>query len=189
MLIGKMFNKDVFVESERKLTIVIGENGTGKTYFLDTLNDFFKSRDEKVLYFREDRYFHFEDEKDVVDTLESAEVLNSIIAGGREKIDLDKMKFELNHLKQYKDKYISSGGIQWINFLYNFEKAEQDTNLLIDLPERNLDFMKTNAFLDKVLTYDKFKRIFIATHSPTIIKNHFDNTIDIDLILGREEDL
>lgn len=187
MLIGKMFNKDVFIDENRRLTIVIGENGAGKTYLLDTLNDFFKERNENVLYLGEDRYFHFEDEKDVIDTLESAEVLNGI-TGIKDRINLDKMSFELNHLIQYKDKYISSGSIQWINFLYNFEKAEQDTNLLIDLPERNLDFMKSNAFLNKVLSYDKFKRIFIATHSPTLIKNSFDDAIDIDLILSREED-
>jgi len=79
-------------------------------------------------------------------------------------------------------KHLSSGEKQEIVLIYELIfKTEQSSLVLIDEPEISLHIAWQKMFMDDLMKIVKFKNFttFVATHSPSIINNHWDLQIDL----------
>ena len=86
---------------------------------------------------------------------------------------------------------LSSGEKQEIILFYKllFETPE-NTLLLIDEPEISLHIAWQKKFMDDLYKIIKFKKlnVIVATHSPQIINNHWENQIDLGELYGQQLD-
>lgn len=93
--------------------------------------------------------------------------------------------------KQISLSQLSSGEKQEIILFYKliFETPE-NTLLLIDEPEISLHIAWQKKFMDDLYKIIKFKKlnVIVATHSPQIINNHWENQIDLGELYGRQFD-
>ena len=82
---------------------------------------------------------------------------------------------------------LSSGEKQQIVLYYNliFE-LEDKTVLMIDEPEISLHIIWQRDFMDDLLEVikDKNIKVIVATHSPQILSNHWDNQVDLGELYG-----
>ena len=89
--------------------------------------------------------------------------------------------------KQISLSQLSSGEKQEIILFYKliFETPE-NTLLLIDEPEISLHIAWQKKFMDDLYKIIKFKKlnVIVATHSPQIINNHWENQIDLGELYG-----
>lgn len=82
---------------------------------------------------------------------------------------------------------LSSGEKQEIVLFFELIfDTPNDILLLIDEPEISLHISWQKMFIDDLLKIAKFKnfKIILATHSPQIISNHWDNQIDLGELYG-----
>lgn len=90
--------------------------------------------------------------------------------------------------KQISLSQLSSGEKQEIILFYKliFETPE-NTLLLIDEPEISLHIAWQKKFMDDLYKIIKFKKlnVIVATHSPQIINNHWENQIDLGELYGQ----
>lgn len=100
-----------------------------------------------------------------------------------EDVDVKGKKLSLSQL--------SSGEKQEIILFYKliFETPE-NTLLLIDEPEISLHIAWQKKFMDDLYKIIKFKKlnVIVATHSPQIINNHWENQIDLGELYGKQLD-
>lgn len=93
--------------------------------------------------------------------------------------------------KQISLSQLSSGEKQEIILFYKliFETPE-NTLLLIDEPEISLHIAWQKKFMDDLYKIIKFKKlnVIVATHSPQIINNHWENQIDLGELYGKQLD-
>ena len=93
--------------------------------------------------------------------------------------------------KQISLSQLSSGEKQEIILFYKliFETPE-NTLLLIDEPEISLHIAWQKKFMDDLYKIIKFKKlnVIVATHSPQIINNHWENQIDLGELYGKQFD-
>ena len=93
--------------------------------------------------------------------------------------------------KQISLSQLSSGEKQEIILFYKliFETPE-NTLLLIDEPEISLHIAWQKKFMDDLYKIIKFKKlnVIVATHSPQIINNHWENQIDLGELYGQQFD-
>ena len=86
---------------------------------------------------------------------------------------------------------LSSGEKQEIILFYKliFETPESSL-LLIDEPEISLHIAWQKKFMDDLYKIIKFKKlnVIVATHSPQIINNHWENQIDLGELYGQQFD-
>lgn len=91
--------------------------------------------------------------------------------------------------KQLSLSQLSSGEKQEIILFYKliFETPE-NTLLLIDEPEISLHIAWQKKFMDDLYKIIKFKKlnVIVATHSPQIINNHWENQIDLGELYGQQ---
>ena len=84
---------------------------------------------------------------------------------------------------------LSSGEKQEIILFYKliFE-TPANTLLLIDEPEISLHIAWQKKFMDDLYKIIKFKKlnVVVATHSPQIINNHWENQIDLGELYGKQ---
>ena len=89
--------------------------------------------------------------------------------------------------KKIKLSMLSSGEKQQIVLYYNliFE-LEDKTVLMIDEPEISLHIIWQRDFMDDLLEVikDKNIKVIVATHSPQILSNHWDNQVDLGELYG-----
>lgn len=89
--------------------------------------------------------------------------------------------------KKIKLSMLSSGEKQQIVLYYNliFE-LEDKTVLMIDEPEISLHIVWQQDFMNDLLEVikDKNIKVIVATHSPQILSNHWDNQIDLGELYG-----
>lgn len=179
MYIGKIFNKyPVNFDMDRKVTIITGLNGSGKTKTLELLNDYFINKGENVLFFPARRRLTITKEDieklDTMSKLLNENTLKDLI---EKRYDISD-PFAFEHCKH--GQYINSGYLQLINFWYNialFEK--QDVIVLIDLIEVSLHPLIQEVFIQGLLEFNKIKKLIITTHSPFIIQEFKDEVINI----------
>ena len=102
------------------------------------------------------------------------------------RIDISKedgFKFSTNHGKPLALGDLSSGEQQEVVLLYELLfKVEAGTLVLIDEPEISLHVAWQAQFLDDLLKIIELQKInvIIATHSPQIINNRWDLTVDLE---------
>lgn len=95
----------------------------------------------------------------------------------------DGFKFSTDHGKPLALGDLSSGEQQEVVMLYELLfKVNAGTLVLIDEPELSLHVVWQKQFLDDLFQIIKLKKIniVIATHSPQIINNHWDLTVDLE---------
>ncbi|SJM90879.1 ATPase [Crenothrix polyspora] len=95
----------------------------------------------------------------------------------------DGFKFSTDQGKPLQLSDLSSGEQQEVVMLYELLfKVKTGTMVLIDEPELSLHVVWQKQFLDDLFQIIKLKKIniVIATHSPQIINNHWDLTIDLE---------
>ncbi|MGZ4957039.1 MAG: AAA family ATPase [Methylobacter sp.] len=102
------------------------------------------------------------------------------------RIDISKkdgFKFSTNQGKPLALSELSSGEQQEVVLLYELLfKVKPGTLVLIDEPELSLHVVWQKQFLDdlfKIIELQKIN-IVVATHSPQIINNHWDLTVDLE---------
>lgn len=84
---------------------------------------------------------------------------------------------------------LSSGEQNLIILLYELLfVAENNSLILIDEPEISLHVTWQKAFIDDLMQISNIKRfaLIIATHSPQIINNRWDNTLDLFELFGEK---
>jgi archaellum biogenesis ATPase FlaH len=175
--IGKIFDKDFNFPIEEKLKIVFGENGSGKTLALRKLASYFIEHGENVLYFPSERIFTADPE-----TIRNAVyglLVNKKLCGEDpyKKYGFVKssIEYDLDHLEQYHNQYITSGIIQWVNFFGNIvSNADKEVIVIIDSPERSLHIRVQRNFVDDILELSNVKKLIICTHDPSMLGNHGD---------------
>ena len=104
------------------------------------------------------------------------------------RIDISKdegFKFSTEHGKSLALGDLSSGEQQEVVLLYELLfKVNPGTLVLIDEPELSLHVGWQKQFLDDLFKINKLQKIdvIIATHSPQIINEHWDLTVDLEEI-------
>ena len=171
--IGKIFNEyNVKFPLENKLSIIIGENGTGKTKSLECLYDYLiENEDCKTIFLEEYRFKLFNK-----DDIASLKMLIKL-----QEIEIDDSCFNIDHNYYQLGEFLTSGKEQFLNMLYAASKCING-NLLIDLPESNLSLHLQGQLINTLLSFD-LKRLVIVTHSPEILGNYYDKAIEIDDIV------
>jgi predicted ATP-binding protein involved in virulence len=102
------------------------------------------------------------------------------------RIDISKedgFKFSTSHGKSLALGDLSSGEQQEVVLLYELLfKVQPGTLVLIDEPELSLHVVWQKQFLDDLLKIIELQKInvIIATHSPQIINNRWDLTVDLE---------
>lgn len=95
----------------------------------------------------------------------------------------DGFKFSTDQKKSLALSDLSSGEQQEVVLLYELLfKVKPGTLVLIDEPELSLHVVWQKQFLDDLFTIIELQKISIvvATHSPQIINNHWDLTVDLE---------
>jgi predicted ATP-binding protein involved in virulence len=101
----------------------------------------------------------------------------------------DGFKFSTHQGKSLQLGDLSSGEQQEVVMLYELLfKVKAGTLVLIDEPELSLHVVWQKQFLDDLFQIIELKKIniVIATHSPQIINNHWDLTIDLEELRDAE---
>ena len=102
------------------------------------------------------------------------------------RIDISKedgFKFSTDQKKPLALSDLSSGEQQEVVLLYELLfKVKPETLVLIDEPELSLHVVWQKQFLDDLFKIIRLQKIsiVIATHSPQIINNHWDLTVDLE---------
>ena len=90
----------------------------------------------------------------------------------------------LDDLRTIELENLSSGEKQLITIFYNliFE-TRRNTFILIDEPELSLHVSWQEEFINDLIKIMEFKNLYflIATHSPQIISNHWDSTVELEV--------
>lgn len=155
----------------QEIAYLIGPNGTGKTYLLGHLEDYFTEKGEQVLYFEDDRYFTHPP-KDVL-TLFQQQSLVSFSFLAKYEIDVEQLFLEREYMQP-----IYRGKIQLVNFLYSILTQTQECIVIIDEPERNLDILTQKTLVEDLRLLPHVKQVIVATHSPMIFSD-FELGVDI----------
>jgi ABC-type lipoprotein export system ATPase subunit len=179
LLNQKIWNKyNLQFPVDQDKTFLIGENGSGKSHALLHLKTYFEEQGESVIYFPDDRFFLLEP-KECYSMLRKSKNVRELV--GMEKNFAAQYNINLDtlFLERHYEKYISSGILQLVNFYCTIESAPEKSIVLIDEPERNIDYIKRGTLVDTLFNFSNTKKIIVATHCPSITENHYSLMIDI----------
>lgn len=180
LLNQKLWNKyDLQFPVDQDKTYLIGENGTGKSHTLFHLKTYFEEQGEPVIYFPDDRFFLL-DPDECYSMLRKSKNLRELV--GMEKKFTDEYNINLDQLflEKHYGAYISSGMLQLVNFYCTIESASEKSIVLIDEPERHIDYIKRNNLINTFFNFPNTKKIIVATHCPSIINGDFSLILNID---------
>lgn len=150
----------------------------------------FKKEHSKALkvYFDDfdEKYKVYEEDINKFDSFKK--IINSKLSFKEIKISKGSGLSVLNHNgNEIKLSMLSSGEKQQIVLYYNliFE-LEDKTVLMIDEPEISLHIIWQQDFMNDLLQVikDKNIKVIVATHSPQILSNYWDNQIDLGELYG-----
>lgn len=171
-------NKKLFGEVEvsfpvdDELAILIGLNGSGKSLTLQLLKEYWEDQGEEVLYFPDERFF----------TKEACDSLWYLVEN--DLLDKYKLQKDMMKPKEMEGRFIHAGYYQLLNFfgtiMSHFEKYNKEVIVIIDEPERNLHISHQSKLLSDIFSLNNVKKLVVATHSPEIISNHFENVLEIE---------
>lgn len=163
---------------EEDLTILVGENGSGKTNLLKLLKEHWEEEGKEVLYFPAERLF-------------TKKAHTSLWYLFDDKL-LTKynLKKDLMHPAEMEGHYIHSGYYQILNFfgtiMNHLEQVNKEVIVIIDEPERNMQLENQSMLLEDILSMGLVNKLVVATHSPFIIdKNWRDKVINVENCLQR----
>jgi AAA15 family ATPase/GTPase len=167
----KLFDKyPIKFPVDEKLSVIYGYNGTGKTYTLEALKEYFEEQGENVIYFPTDRYFNLsEDEVDAIMVMATLTDDKNIFS--RFGINLQPWDYA-----DRKDTYIDSGYLQVVNFVGTIMLAKKPSIVLIDTVERSLHVSLKRIFLKALMRLDNTKKLIVTAYSPEV----FDDLYDYD---------
>lgn len=81
--------------------------------------------------------------------------------------------------KEDSNLFINRGDVQLDYFYCKLKMLEEPSIVLIDLPERNLDFASQKDFLNFILSFKNISKLIVTTHAPSIIRNYLNYVIDV----------
>lgn len=174
---------------DEQLVMVIGSNGTGKSYMLEAMRDYFIKKGENVVYFPPHRILDitYQDAQKALAALDSLAIMSTLSEAhydlnlfGKWGLKLDMMEFDM---KMYYGNYIGSGFVQLVNFLTKIINAGPDTIVLIDTPETSIHYGIRRNFIDDLLHLGNIKKLIAVTHQPEILSNHWEETWEIERIV------
>jgi predicted ATPase len=158
-----LFSKDFEIKLE-PLTVIVGENGCGKTTFLDILKKKLQKSEKDII-----QVFTDEDNK-----INASNFIDSEKDNPREKLQREANPFK----SDYNDNIMGlfqanqeSHGESMINVMEIVTQDTKNTFLVFDEPENGLSIGRQYWFFDvcKKLI-DSGNQIIISTHSESIIK-------------------
>lgn len=188
LLNQKLWDKyDLQFPVDQEKTFLIGENGSGKTHTLLHLKTYFEEQGESVLYFPDDRFFSLEPEE-CYSMLRTSKNLREIVGTEKKFADKYEMNLDTLFLERNYGTYISSGMLQLVNFYCTIEAAPKKSIVLIDEPERNIDYIKRRSLIDTLFNFSNTKKIIVATHCPSIIEGHINLMIDINQCILKDNE-
>jgi len=166
-------------------TYLIGGNGTGKSHTLFHLKQYFEEQGESVIYFPDDRSFLLDPEK-CYSMLRTSKNLRELV--GIEKKFSDEYNINLDQLflEKHYGRYISSGLLQLVNFYCTIESAPEKSVVLIDEPEKHIDYLKRDNLINTFFNFSNTKKIIVATHCPSIINGDFSLILNIENCIIRD---
>ncbi|MDA1675245.1 ATP-binding protein [Bacillus cereus group sp. TH152-1LC] len=175
----KLFNQfEVQFPVDNDLTILIGNNGTGKTTLLKMLKDYYESEEKFVLYFPEQRIFN----KSISNSLWYLLIEDKLAKYGVDVKYLD--------IKQIEDEYIYSGFHQIVNFFGSIMTTEEDDIVvIIDEPERHLSIEFQEMLINDLIQLPNVCKVIVASHSPFIASNHMSKMLSIGACTVRPSSL
>lgn len=170
-----LFGKEVKFPINNKISIIIGKNGTGKTKLLELLFDYYKEKNEEVLYFPEYRKFEFTKE-DVLNVKTMLDMMNNNIF---KEYDITEKNIEMIiKFLPNKGEFISSGKAQIINFICKIVLSKNPI-VMIDFPETNLDISSRETLIDNLLSLN-IKKLIVVTHDPVIVSDYENCIVQIE---------
>ena len=171
MYIGNIFEHPVNIDLEQKLTIIIGENGSGKTKLLDLMNEYFLNNNKNALYLKEDLFIL----PNEVEEIKAMFALTKLTNQSFKKYCIDDDAIVRTY-KYLSSGYINDGYSKILYYLYMFEKYSNNNDLilLIDQPENYISIIIQKHMISWFQSYINIKSIFIVTHSPSLIHDNFD---------------
>lgn len=189
MYIGKLFdNYDIDFPIEKDLSIIIGENDSGKTQILYLLKEYFENLGENVVLLSENRKVMI-DEDDILNIDISNKLMykNSLKQTIEHRYDInDPFVFD-NHKK---GDYIKSGYMQLLNMYYYLALQPNDSIIMIDIIEINLHVILQAVIVNDLIKIFNFKKLIITTHSLEVIKwIDKNNVISIQNIVKLHNDI
>ena len=156
---------------------------------------FFKKEYAKALkiYFDDfdSKYKVYEDLLNKLDLF--TDIINSRLSFKQIKINKDKglIVVDENPTKELQLNQLSSGEKQEIILFYDLIfSSDNKTFLMIDEPEISLHIVWQKKFMDDLIKIIKYKNInvIVATHSPQIINNHWEQQIDLGELYAEQFD-
>jgi predicted ATP-dependent endonuclease of OLD family len=167
LLKEKIFDAyEVSFPLENKLSIVIGENGTGKTQILKALKRHFEEENKKVIYLGDN---HLSKEMRNID--DNVMKQESVF----KKYDIQSDKLDI---KDMEGEFIYSGKVQLANLFCLLQQSRKEKVIVvIDEPERNISLGHQSAMLEDILKYPNVEKLIVSTHSPEILSKWYDEAV------------
>lgn len=155
--------KPIFFPIDNEISIVFGQNGSGKTLLLQELYQYFLDQKQNVIYLPDERIFDItEGEALRIIYQEKMKNPNNIF----DKYDVN---VDLLDLSSQEWNYIRSGHMQIVYMCCKVLSASENTVVLIDEPERNLHLEFQQTLISDLMAIPQITKIVAATHSPAVI--------------------
>ncbi|AEO93461.1 gp202 [Bacillus phage G] len=181
--IGTIFDKYLAgFPVDKTVSLIHGENGTGKTKVLEKLIEYYTKRGENVIYFPDDRFFQL-----TADEVESVLVMSAI---GEETNIFKKLDMKINTW-DYENKegtFINSGNLQIVNFVGSIMLAPKPSIVIIDNIEKSLHISKQDLIVGLLKSLKNTKKLIAVTYSPSIISDHQLETLHIKNCVNLRDD-
>jgi predicted ATP-dependent endonuclease of OLD family len=174
LLKEKIFDAyEVSFPLENKLSIVIGENGTGKTQILKALKRHFEEENKKVIYLGDNRHFSFSEKDAYWLMFEEETIMKQESVFKKYDIQSDKLD-----IKDMEGEFIYSGKVQLANLFCLLQQSRKEKVIVvIDEPERNISLGHQSAMLEDILKYPNVEKLIVSTHSPEILSKWYDEAV------------
>lgn len=158
---------------EESLSILIGENGSGKTKILEALSHHFKKEGKKVIYLPDSRTFSFSD-KDAYWLIFEEETANKEKSLFR-KYDIQSDMLDIVNTE---GQPIYSGKVQLANiFCLLQQHRNEQIIVIIDELEKNIHLSHQRSLITDMLKYDNIEKLIVSTHSPDVVEHWFENCV------------
>lgn len=165
--VGLAFDKyPIKFPVEQPISIIYGENGTGKTKTLEALVEYYESQGENVLYFPHERIFNLSEEE-----VEAMIVMAAIT----DEVDIfTKLDIKLNKwdYANKKGEFVGSGYLQVVNYIGTIYHAKTPSIVIIDGIERSLHINLMRYIIGVIDKLPNTKKLIATTHSPDVFNNN-----------------
>lgn len=167
---------DLYFPIENEVSILIGENGSGKTLSLEALVSYYEEKGENVLYFPEDRGINLPVQRMIQLMEEEMEKETNIYK---------KFHISLNahDFSSYDPTIVTAGKVQIINFITTIQNELLPSIVIIDFPEKNVDIESQRHIVKTLYEMDNVQQIIVTTHSPCILGDISEHALEMGQLL------